>query len=79
MLNQDALTSRSVNLSSSVVQSSQEDVLRTDTKHLAIVNDHFKAQSLKSSMDHLNKEVRTGRKARMWFILLGYPVSLEDD
>lgn len=29
----------------------------SDTKHLALVNDHFKGQSLKSSMDHLNKEV----------------------
>ena len=29
----------------------------SDSKHLAFVNDHFKTQSLKSSMDHLHEEV----------------------
>lgn len=35
----------------------QEDLLHNDEKHLSLTNDHLKAQSLKSSMDHLNKEV----------------------
>ncbi|XP_030485454.2 uncharacterized protein LOC115702132 [Cannabis sativa] len=46
--NQDALTTRSAG---------QEDTLRKDTEHLAVMNDHFKTQSLKSSMEHLNKEL----------------------
>lgn len=29
----------------------------SDAKHLALINDRFKAQSLRSSMDHLNSEV----------------------
>ncbi|KAF3445755.1 hypothetical protein FNV43_RR10932 [Rhamnella rubrinervis] len=54
---QDALTSRDVNGVSSLVHISREDVLQSETKHLALVNEHFKAQSLKSSMDHLQREL----------------------
>lgn len=35
----------------------QENLPQDDTKHLALVNDHFRAQSLKSSMEHLHKEL----------------------
>ncbi|XVF64707.1 hypothetical protein PTKIN_Ptkin09bG0189000 [Pterospermum kingtungense] len=35
----------------------QENLLNSDAKHLAIINDRFKAQSLRSSMDHLNSEL----------------------
>ncbi|GMN45261.1 hypothetical protein TIFTF001_014449 [Ficus carica] len=52
---QDVLTSGSVN--SNNVQLSEDGMQHSDTKHLALVNDHFKGQSLKSSMEHLNKEL----------------------
>ena len=39
------------------MQLSQEDALNGGTNHLALVNDHFKGEILRSSMDHLNKEV----------------------
>ncbi|XP_059631442.1 uncharacterized protein LOC132274229 [Cornus florida] len=32
-------------------------LLHGDSKHLAVINDYFKAQSLKSSMDHLHEEL----------------------
>ena len=35
----------------------QENLPQDDSKHLALINDHFRAQSLKSSMEHLHKEV----------------------
>ncbi|KAM7253378.1 hypothetical protein ACFE04_025996 [Oxalis oulophora] len=35
----------------------QENHLQKDTKHLSLINDQFRAQSLKSSMDNLNKEL----------------------
>ena len=35
----------------------QDGSLHDETKHLALVNDNFRAQSLKFSMDHLNEEV----------------------
>jgi hypothetical protein len=35
----------------------QDRLLHSDMKHLAIINDHFRAESLKSSMDHLSNEV----------------------
>ncbi|XP_062098940.1 COP1-interactive protein 1 isoform X2 [Humulus lupulus] len=53
---QDALTSRSVG---------QEDVLQKDTEHLAVMNDHFKTQSLKSSMEHLNKELEKMKRENL--------------
>ena len=36
----------------------KEDVLNGNTKHLAVVSDQFKGQSIRSSMEHLSKEVR---------------------
>lgn len=54
---QDALISRDVNGIPSLKHTSQEDVLHGDSKRLALVNEHFKARGLKSSMDHLNREV----------------------
>ncbi|CAB4297564.1 unnamed protein product [Prunus armeniaca] len=53
----DDLVSRGVNGIPSVVPSKQKDVLNSDMKHLVLANEHFKAQSLKSSMDNLNKEL----------------------
>ncbi|KAL5559206.1 hypothetical protein UlMin_035417 [Ulmus minor] len=50
--NEDALVSGTLNGCPS-----QEDVPQGEMKHLALVNDHFKAQSLRSSMDHLHKEL----------------------
>ncbi|KDP32713.1 hypothetical protein JCGZ_12005 [Jatropha curcas] len=35
----------------------QEKLLNSDMKHLALINDHFRAESLKSSMDHLSNEL----------------------
>ncbi|KAG6602046.1 hypothetical protein SDJN03_07279, partial [Cucurbita argyrosperma subsp. sororia] len=35
----------------------QDGSLHDETKHLALVNDNFRAQSLKFSMDHLNEEL----------------------
>lgn len=58
IIGQDDLVSRGVNGIPSVVPSKQKDVLNSDMKHLVLANEHFKAQSLKSSMDNLNKEVR---------------------
>lgn len=49
--------SRSVNGLQDISPGSQEDSLHDETKHLALVNDNFRAQSLKFSMDHLNDEV----------------------
>ncbi|XP_060672956.1 uncharacterized protein LOC107406826 [Ziziphus jujuba] len=54
---QDALISRDVNGIPSLKHTSQEDVLHGDSKRLALVNEHFKARGLKSSMDHLNREL----------------------
>ncbi|KAL6296933.1 hypothetical protein ACE6H2_005075 [Prunus campanulata] len=54
---QDDLVSRGVNGIPSVIPSKQKDVLNSDIKHLVLANEHFKAQSLKSSMDNLNKEL----------------------
>lgn len=49
--------SRSVNGLQNISPGDQEVVLHDETKHLALVNDNFRAQSLKFSMDHLNEEV----------------------
>lgn len=54
---QDAVMFRDVNGISSLVHISPEDVLQGQTKHLSLVKENFKAQSLKSSMDHLHREV----------------------
>ncbi|XP_030947361.1 early endosome antigen 1 isoform X4 [Quercus lobata] len=54
---QDILLSGGGNCIQSLALVNQEDLLHPDTNHLALTNDHFKAQNLKNSMDHLNKEV----------------------
>ncbi|KAG6655661.1 GRIP and coiled-coil domain-containing protein 2 [Carya illinoinensis] len=54
---QDILESGGEEGISSIVLVNREDLLHTDIKHLALANDHTKAQSLKSSLDHLNKEL----------------------
>ncbi|KAK9930611.1 hypothetical protein M0R45_027645 [Rubus argutus] len=51
------IVSRGVNGISSVLPSKQKDVLNSDMKHLVLANEHFRAQSLRSSMDNLNKEL----------------------
>ncbi|KAJ0085369.1 hypothetical protein Patl1_08466 [Pistacia atlantica] len=52
---QDVLISSGVNGISNLVN--QENLQPNDMNHLAFVNDHFRVQSLKSSMDHLNEEL----------------------
>ncbi|XP_050265623.1 uncharacterized protein LOC126709424 isoform X4 [Quercus robur] len=54
---QDILLSGGGNCIQSLALINQEDLLHPDTNHLALTNDHFKAQNLKNSMDHLNKEL----------------------
>ncbi|XP_008460500.2 uncharacterized protein LOC103499300 [Cucumis melo] len=54
---QDVLMSRSLNGLQDISPGNQEDLLHDETKHLALVNDNFRAQSLKFSMDHLNEEL----------------------
>lgn len=49
--------SRSLNGLQDISSGNQENLLHDETKHLALVNDNFRAQSLKFSMDHLNEEV----------------------
>ncbi|XWS15052.1 hypothetical protein CRYUN_Cryun35bG0061300 [Craigia yunnanensis] len=54
---QDLLVSNGVNGVQSLALVNQENLLNSDSKHLALINDCFKAQSLRSSMDHLNSEL----------------------
>ncbi|XP_038875184.1 uncharacterized protein PFB0145c isoform X2 [Benincasa hispida] len=54
---QHVLVSRSLNGLQDISRGNQEDLLHDETKHLALVNDNFRAQSLKFSMDHLNEEL----------------------
>ncbi|XVE95362.1 hypothetical protein REPUB_Repub02eG0090400 [Reevesia pubescens] len=51
------LVSNDVNGVQSLALVNQENLLNSDAKHLALINDRFKAQSLRSSMDHLNSEL----------------------
>ncbi|XP_062025679.1 uncharacterized protein LOC133741997 [Rosa rugosa] len=53
----DDIVSRGINGISSVLPSKQMDVLNSDVKHLVLANEHFRAQSLRSSMENLNKEL----------------------
>ncbi|KAK4559635.1 hypothetical protein RGQ29_008728 [Quercus rubra] len=53
----DILLAGGGNCIQSLALVNQEDLLHPDTNHLALTNDHFKAQNLKNSMDHLNKEL----------------------
>ena len=54
---QDLLVSNDVNGVQSVALVNQENLLNSDAKNLALINGRIKAQSLRSSMDHLNSEV----------------------
>ncbi|XP_007018879.2 PREDICTED: restin homolog [Theobroma cacao] len=54
---QDFLASSNVNGVQSLALVNPENLLNSDAKHLALINDRFKAQSLRSSMDHLNSEL----------------------
>lgn len=54
---QNVLISSGVNGLSNLALGNQENLQPNDMNHLAFVNDHFRVQSLKSSMDHLNEEV----------------------
>ncbi|GMP46112.1 hypothetical protein CsSME_00014393 [Camellia sinensis var. sinensis] len=54
---QDVLIHESVHGISKHAFLEQGAFLHNDSKHLAVSHDHFKAQSLKSSMDQLNKEL----------------------
>ncbi|KAK9903057.1 hypothetical protein M0R45_001308 [Rubus argutus] len=59
------IVSRGVNGISSVLPSKQKDVLNSDMKHLVLANEHFRAQSLRSSMDNLNKELEKMKHENM--------------
>lgn len=67
IVGQDDIVSRGVNGISSVLPSKQKDVLNSDMKHLVLANEHFRAQSLRSSMDNLNKEVCISHATRICF------------
>ncbi|KAJ6681741.1 MYOSIN HEAVY CHAIN-RELATED PROTEIN [Salix koriyanagi] len=54
---QDVLVSCGMNGLKSSALINQDRLLHNDMKHLAIINDHFRAESLKSSMDHLSNEL----------------------
>ncbi|XP_044475017.1 putative leucine-rich repeat-containing protein DDB_G0290503 [Mangifera indica] len=54
---QNVLISSGVNGLSNLALGNQENLQPNDMNHLAFVNDHFRVQSLKSSMDHLNEEL----------------------
>ncbi|EEF48446.1 ATP binding protein, putative [Ricinus communis] len=54
---QDALLSSGVNGVQSSMLLNDERFLHSDMKQLALINDHFRAENLKSSMDHLNNEL----------------------
>ncbi|KAJ7006496.1 sporulation-specific protein 15-like [Populus alba x Populus x berolinensis] len=54
---QDVRVSCGVNGLKSSSLINQDRSLHIDMKHLAIINDHFRAESLKSSMDHLSNQV----------------------
>ncbi|XP_028107604.1 rootletin-like isoform X1 [Camellia sinensis] len=54
---QDILASESVHGISKHAFVEQVAFPHNDSKHLAVVNDHFKTQCLKSSMDNLHKEL----------------------
>ncbi|KAL6184818.1 hypothetical protein ACLB2K_046218 [Fragaria x ananassa] len=53
----DDLVSRGINGISSGLHLKQTDVVNSDRKHLVLANEHFRAQSLRSSMENLNKEL----------------------
>ncbi|XVF36782.1 hypothetical protein REPUB_Repub19eG0088100 [Reevesia pubescens] len=62
---QDLLVSNDVNGFQSLAIVNQENLLNIDAKHLALINDRFKAQNLRSSMDHLNSELERMKNENM--------------
>ncbi|KAK8681730.1 hypothetical protein V6N13_054132 [Hibiscus sabdariffa] len=58
---QDIVVSNSVNGVQSIALVNQN----SDAKHLAFINDRFKAQSLRSSVDHLNSELERMKNENM--------------
>ncbi|XVF39466.1 hypothetical protein PTKIN_Ptkin01aG0037100 [Pterospermum kingtungense] len=54
---QDLLASNGINEVQSLALVNQENLLNSEAKHLALINDRFKTESLRSSMDHLNNEL----------------------
>lgn len=67
IIGQVDIVSRGVNGIPSVLPSKQKDVLNSDMKHLVLASEHFRAQSLRSSMDNLNKEVCISHATRICF------------
>ncbi|XP_077214231.1 sporulation-specific protein [Tasmannia lanceolata] len=66
---QDGLVFKSALEVSRKVPVEQEDVLPNDMKHIAFVNEHFKEQSLKSSIDRLHKELERLKDENMGTLL----------
>ncbi|KAL4272328.1 hypothetical protein GQ457_13G021270 [Hibiscus cannabinus] len=58
---QDLVVSNSVNGVQSIALVNQT----SDAKHLALINDRFRAQSLRSSVDHLNSELERMKNENM--------------
>ncbi|KAK8704346.1 hypothetical protein V6N13_047973 [Hibiscus sabdariffa] len=58
---QDLVVSNSVNGVQSIALVNQN----SDAKHLDLINDRFKAQSLRSSVDHLNSELESMKNENM--------------
>uniref|UniRef100_A0A5B6ZDE6 Putative centromere-associated protein E n=1 Tax=Davidia involucrata TaxID=16924 RepID=A0A5B6ZDE6_DAVIN len=54
---QDVLVSKGVHGIPKHALLDQEALTHSDSVHLAVISDHFKARSLKSSMDHLHEEL----------------------
>ncbi|KAG8632997.1 putative WEB family protein At1g65010, chloroplastic isoform X2 [Manihot esculenta] len=51
------LVSSCANRIQSPILLNEDELLHSDMKHLATINEHFRAESLKSSVDHLSNEV----------------------
>ncbi|XVE55438.1 hypothetical protein DITRI_Ditri03aG0158600 [Diplodiscus trichospermus] len=62
---QDLHVSNDVNGIQSLALFNQENLLNSEAKHQALINDRFKAQSLRSSMDHLNSELERMKNENM--------------
>ncbi|KAA8522524.1 hypothetical protein F0562_013115 [Nyssa sinensis] len=59
---QDVLVSKGVRGITKHAFLDQEALPHSDSVHLAVISDHFKAQSLKSSLDHLHEELERMKK-----------------
>ncbi|KAK9271314.1 hypothetical protein L1049_026904 [Liquidambar formosana] len=64
---QDVLVTRGVHGIPGHAIVDPENLLQGDKKHLALINDHFKTQSLKSSMDHLHNELERMKNENSFF------------